>query len=792
MNKKNMKKIIEKNISVFEIFILVASILAFSYYVGNEFKFVSAAAGDDTPCVPETDDAFCLRLGKTCGSVTANDNCGTSRTIYSCGDCSSINMKCDTAKGRCTPDDLSDEADAEADAEYQNDHLNEEDNTLKDVAVSVIPTLIPKIDWTKAKQLGAGELPVPEVPATTDKGGTTKVTPEDISKVLPGFGKFTKIFVGSVGALLGNYLVAAAIYGIVWLFRYAPGADPDMIDALALTLSLGYAGGATLFVVGNALWGSAAAGFWATAGFGLLGLAIAGIGFVIFYQDERVDAVQFICNPWQPETGGNDCTKCNNGELPCTKYKCESLGLNCELLNEGTSDELCVWNNRNDITPPTISVWKDVLTEGFTYTPDDARLPPDKGVIIKNSQSTDGCVSPFTRITYGIALDKPGMCKVSTVRTDSIGDMDITLDQGYYLYNHTLVSFPVGVGSENTTGVGISTGGTYETYVRCTSKNGYSNVGTFVFKYCVQSQPDTSAPTIELVNPSNNMPIQMGSISKSVDVYTNKPADCRWSHNDESYDTMTETMSCAQSVTEINANMLYHCLANLTGLKDAASNIFYFRCKSYPLNVEADRYANAESYKYTLIGTQDLVIDSISPAEGTLIKESTQSIKVMLTAKTSAGYKDGEAFCSYSDTTGANKIYSLFANTGSYESTQELWLDAGGYIYTIKCCDLGGNCKTKSTSFDVETDSSSPLVIRAYNDINQFKIVTDEKAECVYDTTSCSYTFTDGLKMTTNNNIEHSTEWSSSSTYYIKCKDSFGNMPSPDECSLIARPVSSY
>lgn len=38
-------------------------------------------------CTPETDAAFCARLGKTCGSVTANDNCGTSRTVTSCGAC---------------------------------------------------------------------------------------------------------------------------------------------------------------------------------------------------------------------------------------------------------------------------------------------------------------------------------------------------------------------------------------------------------------------------------------------------------------------------------------------------------------------------------------------------------------------------------------------------------------------------------------------------------------------------------------------------------------------------------
>jgi hypothetical protein len=42
-----------------------------------------------TSCTPETDSAFCARLGKSCGTVTANDTCGTSRTVGSCGACSS-------------------------------------------------------------------------------------------------------------------------------------------------------------------------------------------------------------------------------------------------------------------------------------------------------------------------------------------------------------------------------------------------------------------------------------------------------------------------------------------------------------------------------------------------------------------------------------------------------------------------------------------------------------------------------------------------------------------------------
>ena len=44
-------------------------------------------------CVPETDTAFCARVGKTCEMVSANDNCGTARSA-DCGTCSGNTPAC--------------------------------------------------------------------------------------------------------------------------------------------------------------------------------------------------------------------------------------------------------------------------------------------------------------------------------------------------------------------------------------------------------------------------------------------------------------------------------------------------------------------------------------------------------------------------------------------------------------------------------------------------------------------------------------------------------------------------
>lgn len=56
-------------------------------------------------CAPETDAAFCARLGKTCGSVTGTDNCGAPRTANNCGTCPATTMcQADNTCASCTPE----------------------------------------------------------------------------------------------------------------------------------------------------------------------------------------------------------------------------------------------------------------------------------------------------------------------------------------------------------------------------------------------------------------------------------------------------------------------------------------------------------------------------------------------------------------------------------------------------------------------------------------------------------------------------------------------------------------
>jgi len=284
----------------------------------------------------------------------------------------------------------------------------------------------------------------------------------------------------------------------------------------------------------------------------------------------------------------------------------------------------------------------------------------------------------------------------------------------------------------------------------------------------------------------NRMPIAFNISSISVNAYVNEQVDCKWSRKDKSYDNMETSMSCLSDPIEMNGRLVYQCSTALDGLKNMQENNFYFKCKDQPTLTDSKRNVNQQSYPFTLIGTQPLVIDSAKP-NGTTIKDSTTPVKVTLEAKTSAGYSNGDATCYYKK---ANADYIMFyysKGTSAYEHLQDLHLSAGDYEYSIKCIDLGGNADTKNVTFSVESDASSPAIIRTYHEDTYLKIITDEKAECVYDTKNCNYAFDDGIKINSINDINQFTDWNTNADLFIKCRDEYGNQPYPNECSIIVR-----
>jgi len=321
-------------------------------------------------------------------------------------------------------------------------------------------------------------------------------------------------------------------------------------------------------------------------------------------------------------------------------------------------------------------------------------------------------------------------------------------------------------------------------FVRCEDANGNSNVGTFVFKYCVDKGPDVTPPLIVATSVPNNAPVSFNQTALNLEVYTNEPSECKWSHNNREYDSMEVQMNCDSFISSNNAQGLYTCRTTLEGIKDRFVNKFYFRCQDKPQSPENERNVNQESFEYSVVGTQALVIDYALPNK--TIRDSTSAVRVPFEVKTSAGFDEGKSLCYYSDT-GDDEDYVQFFETDSHLHKQDLYLPSGSYVYYIRCIDLGGNSDDETVTFAVESDNANPNVVRAYHEEQYLKLITDEEAKCVYDVVDCSYPIESGIPITEIDGINHFTDWNLKKNLYVKCKDLYGNQPLPDRCSIVVK-----
>jgi len=782
-----MKKINKKTKAeaILQIVILLIGILAISWMVGGEVKIVSAVEGSESPCTT----IFCDLSNLYGSKKDASGNCVIDYN----------NLKQDCPYG-CS-----------------NGACNQKQNSAGN-ALKTITSLSATVSSAKGTAAAIKKLSTPigsagnKNPPTTPSTATTSAFSTFLfgKDTTPGVsGGWTGVGGESAIGAVGSIVIWSAVAFAVGRYVIGPLFGLSIANSQALGYSLAAGTAAGLLATSTAILGSSAVG----GPIGLaIGVVVAFVTFIAIGKKSSADIIQIGCYQWDSQSGRDltevqkkqRCELCNNqGDLPCTEYQCRSLGQGCILINEEeTGSQLCIWNNTQDIIPPVIIPWEKALLDDFKYTPDNTISPPDKGVKIAytgtEDVTTDGttkCSPPYTPISFGVQLNEPAKCKINPLKLSSYAEMaDIYMGRGIRAYNQSFaLSLPSkeALEAENIT---VENGGKYELYVRCEDANGNSNIANFVFKFCISQGPDLTAPKILGTSILSGQPIAHGQKSVDIELYVNEPAECKWSHLDKTYDAMEENMACSNSVAEINAQMIYTCSGNLTGLKDNQNNRFYFRCKDQPFlkgtAKESNRNENTQSHVLSIIGTKPLVIESVGP-EG-VIEDSTEVIKVELTAQTSAGYDEGKAMCYFSETGKPGTYIDFFYGYDTepfsqYQHKQELWLGQGNYSYYIMCKDKGGNIDNANVSFSVETDISPPIVVRVFKEDEYLKLITDEASECVYSSFGYTYLFDDGNSMITLDDKEHYTDWDINTDLYIKCRDEFGNEPLPNQCSIIAR-----
>ena len=590
-------------------------------------------------------------------------------------------------------------------------------------------------------------------------------------------------------AVKGIVLTAATAYGFHYFFgkvaEWTNAGTDVTIGLKALGAGLGTYVGLTFF--GKGILGKIASVLGVSNP--VAALIVSGVVAVlvgIFSKEvKEAGVVYYYCNAWDAPTGGKNCEVCNNQEVPCSEYQCMSLGQSCEFVasdDENDGESFCFWNNRNDIDPPVIKPDTNALSEDYFYDSAEAISPPDTGVRIVSTENDDGCLSPYSTVTFGVTLDEPAKCKISFQNENSYEDMANYLGGTQTKrYNQTQTLLIPEIGSS------LGKDNLIIAYVRCQDSNGNSNPYNFAFEMCLEEGPDTTAPLIKGTSILNGAKIPYGVTNASVDVYVNEPAECKWSFSDENYDDMDYNMTCNTDPTQINLLLGYTCNANLTGIRMGESVNYYFRCRDNPdLEELSDRNTNAGSYKYSLEGSRALSITSISP-NATQVSDLTSPATVELKAKTIGGSDDGISTCLYSQS-GADGSYTFFENTNANSHSTNLYLYSGDYDYYVSCYDEAGNAAVEKVNFTVYVDDEEPLISRAYYDEGDLKIITSEKSECVYSTFSCEYAFDDGVVIKSYDEINHYLDWNTDADLYIKCQDVYGNRPAlANACSIVLR-----
>jgi len=487
-------------------------------------------------------------------------------------------------------------------------------------------------------------------------------------------------------------------------------------------------------------------------------LAIAGVGEI----DER--NLAFECKPWVPPLIG-DCESCGVDELsdgsesfPCNKYACESLGQNCEYLvnSEGVEGGQCIGVEREDVSEPVVVE----LSVG-----EDFRIVESSSTGVKIRRKTGNeCLSQFESLTYEFTLDEHGRCAYSFEKKNSFEEM--TAIPGGLLREHShafssldligVIDFEQGEIEE----VGL--------YLECEDYFGNKNLETtYIVNICIDPE-DWMAPLIRISD--ENILLPFNAEEHEISIVVNEPSDVRWSFNDVPFDQMEGEFSC-----DFESRYAGGFICTATIPVDSSIEDIFVRASDHPewdgTEDEANRNENQESVHIVITRSDnELVIDSIIP--NGLLNRGLEISSVDIEVRTSGG--GGDAVCYLSiDNRGEDQLTQSGGNTHRYVLDYAV---EGVYVLGVRCIDEAGNIAERNAQFEIRVENENPNIARVYALSGRLYVVTNERAECAYNNNNCGFSFDDGLDMSaTSNGLLHNVGFNVEDTYYVKCRDEFGN-----------------
>jgi len=481
--------------------------------------------------------------------------------------------------------------------------------------------------------------------------------------------------------------------------------------------------------------------------------------------DDKVTCnFEFKCVPFKAETSDSECEKCGKDGLPCSEYRCMTLGSGCKFAQpDGVDKGYCV--KESDKSAPSISC-KDCPKEP---------------------------VRPWTPITFTIATDKPSECRFNFKSAGgSYDDMQYEFGTEGYAMQHTIkLNLP-----GQTTGLSgdiseypllDNEGGKYKLLVRCIDVAGNGKTSNpYSINFEVMQYPDRIPPSILSFNPISGSSIRYNTTTKQISFELNEPAECRWSFEDKYFNQSENNFDCT---TEINQNALaiYECSGTLRNITTDLSEEtkFYIKCKDQPWleGNETDLYKRNEQdsrtgYEYILRPSEFFEIFEVAPSGD--VKKGGANITIDLSAITTGGSAGGVSACKWrvSNSTPIIAGWHDFIETNSNIHRQVLTSPFIGDNYVqVKCVDSAGNIDDKNITVNLFIDQDGPIIVRLYNKNNNLKIFTNEDSMCYTPLDlklGCGFEFENAVLMSGFEN-EHQTTWKNGQNYFIRCKDYQGN-----------------
>ena len=617
----------------------------------------------------------------------------------------------------------------------------------------------------------------------------------------------------------GNTLIPGGYYGAfgeapaTTVSSFAPYASVAMwavIGAYAgayLAKSLDITGpAATTLIVAGGTAGATISYYYAVEAVGAVGwtgvfaLVVILVIVVSGFGETEEREVKFTCLPWQAPTGttSEDCNKCNEGVLECTKYRCESLGQTCTLINQNTDDRFCESIAPDDIAP-VITAGEIMPSENYSFENEQRGISVD----ISAKYSADGCMQEYSKINFTLNVDEFTQCKWDyqpAADFDSFQKFPSSGNSFKKQHNFTIEGLSLGMleAFEITGDIISGLHGEVKLYVQC--KDYYNNINPtpYIVNFCLTQGPDITPVQLDnsvVAIPENNLVLPHGTSQTPLTLYINEPAECKFDYANNDYELMANAFNCNTGATpDFLGRWKCETPADNPIKLTQETNSIHIKCKDQPWETDdTKRNVNIGDYAHTLKVTKTpLLVNSVSlslkgstvPLSQNIrgeIKGGGENFKVDLLASTSGGNQNGRAQCRY-DFIESPLTYSgdfFFETFAASHRQKELNIQDGNYNISVICnddldSDGIGNVAERSGVFSLVVDSSPPNIVRAYHDGGKLKLITDEDAKCAYGTerSYCSQgNVENATSMTVGFSKEHSTSWNGGQTYYIKCKD---------------------